>query len=101
MFIYYQYYTINDSHFIMIDKISELTIIILDKEKEIIDIVKNAPNLISILEGGFQRLKQIVIQHEFPSLFEEIRFFKEIKPGFFHKKKHPIWMLSYTTYTSH
>lgn len=63
----------------------ELTSIIQKKELELIDVIKDIPPIISFLEEGFQKLKQIVSLQEFPSPLEEICFFKETKPKLFSK----------------
>ncbi len=63
----------------------ELASIIQERELGIDNFIKDIPEIILIIENGFNQLKQIVIQHEFPSSFEEICFFKEIKPKLFSK----------------
>ncbi len=63
----------------------ELTSIIQKKELDVIAPIKDIPPIISLLEEGFQELKQIVSLQEFPSPVEEICFFKETKPKLFSK----------------
>ncbi len=59
----------------------ELAVLIQVKEMAIVDLIRDIPPVIVILEEGFHKLKQIVASHEFPSSLEEICFFKET-PGF-------------------
>lgn len=63
----------------------ELTTIIQEKEQEISDIIRDVPPIISILEDGFVKLKDIVSNFTFLSKQDEISFFKNIKPRLFSK----------------
>jgi len=63
----------------------ELAVLIQVKEMAIVDLIRDIPPVIVILEEGFHKLKQIVASHEFPSSLEEICFFKETKPKLFSK----------------
>lgn len=73
----------------MMDRIyqisEELTSVIQEKEQEISDIIRDVPPIISILEDGFVKLKDIVSNFTFPSKQDEIFFFKDTKPRLFSK----------------
>lgn len=69
-----------------ISRISEeLHNLIQEKELEISDVIKDIPLIISMLEDGFIKLKNVVSDYDFQSKHEEIYFFKEIKPKLFSK----------------
>ncbi len=63
----------------------ELSNLIQEKESRISDIIKDVPDIITILENGFSKLKSIVSEFVFDSIDSEIIFFKEIKPRLFSK----------------
>lgn len=63
----------------------ELSNLIQEKESRISDIIKDVPDIITILENGFSKLKNIVSEFVFDSIDSEIIFFKEIKPRLFSK----------------
>lgn len=50
---------------------------------EKIDILKDVPRLLNILESGLLNLKELICAYQFPSKEEEIYFFKETKPRIF------------------
>ncbi|MFT4073650.1 MAG: RteC domain-containing protein [Dysgonamonadaceae bacterium] len=69
-----------------INNISEnLQTLIQEKELGLSDIIEDVPPIISILEDNFLKLKEIISNYEFPSIREEIIFFKETKPQLFCK----------------
>lgn len=51
----------------------------------IIDVIQDVPPIFSILEQGYRELKEIVSSYKFPTLKDEICFFREIKPQLFSK----------------
>lgn len=55
------------------------------RELDISDIIRDVPCIIQILENGFLEVKQLVSQNKFKTDYEEITFFKEIKPKLFSK----------------
>jgi hypothetical protein len=63
----------------------KLTAFIQERESELIDVIKDVPPIISVLETGFKQLKEVVSQYNFPTPEEEIHFFKETKPQLFSK----------------
>ncbi|HMM16726.1 MAG TPA: RteC domain-containing protein [Petrimonas sp.] len=63
----------------------ELTSLVHEKESQISDIIRDVSLIISILENGFTKLKEVVSTFIFPSKIDEITFFKEIKPQLFSK----------------
>lgn len=73
----------------MMDRIyqisEELISVIQGKEQEISDIIRDVPPIISNLEDGFVKLKDIVSNFIFPSEQDEIFFFKDTKPRLFSK----------------
>lgn len=56
-----------------------------EKELEIINIIQDIPPVITALEEGFGKLKEIISEYKFPSVEQEISFFKETKPKLFSK----------------
>lgn len=56
-----------------------------EKELEITEIINDVPPIISIMEQGFIELKNIVSDYRFPSVADEIKFFKYTKPILFSK----------------
>ena len=67
------------------DEILELTNLIQIKELEFSEVLKDAPEIISILESGFENLKHLISDHNFLGKSQEIHFFKTVKPGLFCK----------------
>lgn len=65
--------------------IEELNNMIQVKELEFIDVLTNAPQIISSLELGFEKLKWLISNYEFKEQNEEIIFFKIQKPKLFSK----------------
>lgn len=65
--------------------IEELNNMIQVKELEFIDVLTNAPQIISSLELGFEKLKWLISNYEFKEQNEEIKFFKIQKPKLFSK----------------
>ena len=63
----------------------EIAKFIQEKELEIINVIQDIPPIINGLEEGFGKLKDIVSEYKFPSLEQEIFFFKETKPKLFSK----------------
>jgi len=63
----------------------DLNKLVQERELEIIDVINDIPPIISILENGFIELKTIVSEYQFPSVADEIFFFKYIKPILFSK----------------
>ncbi|WP_080903998.1 RteC domain-containing protein [Parabacteroides sp. Marseille-P3160] len=55
------------------------------RELDISDIIRDVPHIIQILEKGFLEVKQLVSKNKFNTYYEEITFFKEIKPRLFSK----------------
>lgn len=56
-----------------------------EKELEITEIINDVPPIISIMEQGFIELKNIVSDYRFPTVADEIKFFKYTKPILFSK----------------
>lgn len=56
---------------------------LIEREEE--DIFKKVPKAISLLEDVFSELKAFIFKYTFPTIEEEIHFFKEIKPHLFSK----------------
>lgn len=54
-------------------------------ELELFDVLQNVPPMILMMENGFEELKAIVSEYEFPTPEEEIAFFKDTKPRLFSK----------------
>lgn len=63
----------------------ELNEFLQKKETELIDFVQDVPPIVSELEQGLAKLREIVCNYIFPSAGSEIQFFKEIKPKLFSK----------------
>jgi hypothetical protein len=55
------------------------------KELEVSNIIRDVPPIILILERGFVEMKSLVLSENFKTNFDEIHFFKEIKPKLFSK----------------
>ncbi|MDL2239141.1 RteC domain-containing protein [Bacteroidales bacterium OttesenSCG-928-K22] len=56
-----------------------------EKEDNLIDIIRDAPIIISILESKFVELKKLISKYKFESQNDEIVFFKDTKPKLFCK----------------
>lgn len=65
--------------------VSELNTSIQTGELDLFDIVQRAPTMILTMENAFEELKALVSGYEFPTLEEEITFFKFTKPILFSK----------------
>jgi hypothetical protein len=50
-------------------------------EMEFVEVLRDAPQVINILEAGFERIKSLVSDYVFEDKSEEINFFKDIKPN--------------------
>lgn len=59
--------------------------LILERELVISEIIKDVPPIVSAIEDGFIKLKDVVSNLSFPSTQDEIHFFKETKPKLFSK----------------
>lgn len=59
--------------------------LIQSKEQKIINILKDVPEVISLLETAFENLKAVVSDYTFETMSDEINFFKESKPQLFCK----------------
>lgn len=65
--------------------ISELNISIQAGEIEMLDIIRDVPPLILLMENAFEKLKTLVSDYQFESKEDEIYFFKYTKPIVFSK----------------
>ena len=63
----------------------ELAMLIQEKELVIINVIQDIPPIISTLEKGFGKLKDVISEYKFSSVEQEIFFFKETKPKLFSK----------------
>ena len=82
-------FAVNFLEFVMKDKIGniiqKLNASIQASELELFDIIQNVPTMILIMENAFEELKAVVAEYEFPTIEEEITFFKYTKPTLFSK----------------
>jgi len=65
--------------------IQNLNASILAGELELFDIIQKVPTMILMMENAFEELKTLVSEYEFPTIEEEITFFKYTKPKLFSK----------------
>ena len=55
------------------------------QEMEFVEVLRDAPKLICVLELGFEKIKSLVSDYVFEDKIEEINFFKDTKPKLFSK----------------
>ncbi len=65
--------------------LKDINILIQEKELGILDIYKDIPIIINLLETAFEDLKVVVSDYVFENTTAEIYFFKECKPKLFSK----------------